>query len=131
MELVINRCYGGFGLSVEAQKMYAARKGKKLTFYHLNDGYHRVTANAARDHDFASTRNLGAHVDAIPDECCWFPVIDRDDPDLLRVVKKLTPQKASGLCAKLAIVEIPDGTDYTIEDYDGMEHVAERHRTWG
>jgi len=30
----------------------------------------------------------------------------------------------------LAIVEIPDDVEYTIEEYDGNEHVAEAHRTW-
>ena len=24
-----------------------------------------------------------------------------------------------------------DGIEYSIEEYDGMEHVAEAHRTWG
>jgi hypothetical protein len=28
------------------------------------------------------------------------------------------------------VVEIPDGTDYEISEYDGNEHIAEKHRTW-
>lgn len=31
---------------------------------------------------------------------------------------------------KLRIVEIPDGTDYIVGEYDGSEHIAETHRTW-
>jgi len=34
------------------------------------------------------------------------------------------------LFADLKIVEIPDGTNYEIDEYDGNEHVAEVHRTW-
>jgi hypothetical protein len=30
----------------------------------------------------------------------------------------------------LEIVEIPDDVEYTIEEYDGLEHIAEKHRTW-
>ena len=59
--------------------------------------------------------------------------IDRADPDLVRVVEELGGghrEGASGRCAALKIVEIPDGTDYEIEEYDGNEHVAEKHRTW-
>ncbi len=32
--------------------------------------------------------------------------------------------------AKLEVVEIPDDVDWDIKDYDVMEHVAERRRTW-
>jgi hypothetical protein len=31
----------------------------------------------------------------------------------------------------LRIVEIPDDVNWYIAEYDGREHVAERHRTWG
>jgi len=55
--------------------------------------------------------------------------VDRTNPDLIRVVETLG-KKADGMCAKLKVVEIPDGIRYTIEDYDGAEHIAEEHKTW-
>jgi hypothetical protein len=55
--------------------------------------------------------------------------IARDDPDLVAVVRELG-DAAGGKCAKLEIVEIPDGVKWQIEEYDGSEHVAEAHRTW-
>lgn len=54
---------------------------------------------------------------------------DRGNPHLIDVVTQLGPAAgASG--AKLKIVEIPDGIEYEIQDYDGDEWVAEKHRTW-
>jgi len=35
-----------------------------------------------------------------------------------------------GTYSDLKVVEIPDGVNWYIEEYDGLEHVAERHRTW-
>jgi hypothetical protein len=32
--------------------------------------------------------------------------------------------------AELEVVEIPDDVEWIIVDYDGMEHIAEKHRTW-
>lgn len=54
---------------------------------------------------------------------------DRADPILIQVVEELGDE-ANGKCAKLRIVEIPDGVDYEISEYDGNEHVSEKHRTW-
>ena len=53
----------------------------------------------------------------------------RDDPELVRVVE-LLGEKASSLLAYLEVVEIPDGIEWKIDEYDGWEHVAEKHRTW-
>ena len=55
--------------------------------------------------------------------------IPRDDPILIKVFEELG-YAASGFCADLKIVEVPDGVDWYIEEYDGNEWVAERHRTW-
>ena len=53
----------------------------------------------------------------------------RDDPKLVACVETLG-NKANGTHAELAAVEIPDDVDYIIEEYDGFEHIAEKHRTW-
>ena len=55
--------------------------------------------------------------------------IRRDDPALVQVVEELG-EKSSDRCADLRVVEIPEGVSWLIGEYDGLEHVAERHRTW-
>ena len=55
--------------------------------------------------------------------------IPRNDPALVQVVRELG-DAVNGPFARLAIVWIPDDVQWTIEGYDGYEHVAEVHRTW-
>lgn len=68
-------------------------------------------------------------------ELLGIPVIElrkplRNDPKLIEVVEQLG-DKANGANARLNIVEIPDDVDWIIQEYDGVEWVAEKHRTWG
>lgn len=65
----------------------------------------------------------------------WFPDQDipRDDPVLIEIIERVGVDRAGGQFSKLCIVEIPadvpeDG--WIIQDYDGVEWVAEKHRTW-
>lgn len=59
----------------------------------------------------------------------WVWDVERDDPSLVDIVEQLGPY-ANGSCAKLKVVEIPADVAWHIHDYDGLEHVAENHRTW-
>jgi hypothetical protein len=55
--------------------------------------------------------------------------IERDDPVLVQVVQEMGA-KSNGTYSQLSVVEIPDGIQWTIEEYDGSEWVAEVHQTW-
>lgn len=50
--------------------------------------------------------------------------IPRNDPELVKYVES-HPDKGG-----LVIIEIPDDVDWMIDDYDGKECVAEKHRRW-
>ena len=89
MKVVVNRCWGGYGLSEAAY----AELGIPWDKYGFQMGD------------------------------------DRTNPRLIAVVEKLGPL-ASGLLAKLVVVEIPDGVEWEIDNYDGMERVEEKHRSW-
>ena len=54
--------------------------------------------------------------------------IARDDPVLV-IVRELGVD-ADTRYAKLKIVEVPYEVEWQIEEYDGVEWVAEKHRTW-
>lgn len=54
---------------------------------------------------------------------------DRSNKLLVSCVEELG-ELASGCVADLVVIEIPDGVDFVIEEHDGKEWVAERHRTW-
>lgn len=102
MKVVINDCYGGFGLSKLATESYAARKGITLGKWKETWGFFE---------DFSCHE------------------IDRSDKDLVDIVESLGAL-ANGSCAELKIVEVPDDAEWHIAEYDGMEHVAENHRIW-
>jgi len=53
----------------------------------------------------------------------------RTDLDLIKVISEMGAA-ANGTFSELAVVEIPDGIAWEIDDYDGMETVREQHRSW-
>ena len=112
MKIVINRCFGGFGLSDEAVRLYAKLAGIALVE--------------------AQSKYCGTefYTDTVSDET-YFSYYDiaRDDGFLIETVETLG-KAADGGHAKLSVVEIPDDVDWQIEEYDGSEHIAEKHRTW-
>jgi len=55
--------------------------------------------------------------------------IQRHDARLIQVVEQLGVS-ANGNYAELKVIEIPDNINYIVCEYDGLEHVAEEHRTW-
>jgi hypothetical protein len=53
---------------------------------------------------------------------------DRTNQKLVAVVEKLG--RRAGYLSELEIVEIPDGVDWELNDYDGIEWVSEKHLNW-
>jgi len=48
---------------------------------------------------------------------------------LVRVIEELGDD-ANGRFSELKLVNIPDEVEWQIEEYDGLEWVAEKHRIW-
>lgn len=140
MKIVINKCFGGFGLSPLALKEYAKLKGKECYFFKVdfNGHYTEITLEEASNDCLIgirvfTTKNPNLFKTS-NEEYSKINLdgsdIPRDDKDLIAVIEKLGSKKASGVFSELKIVEIPDDVEYTIEQYDGSEHIAEVHNTW-
>lgn len=144
MKVVINNCYGGFSLSLKGIQEYLKLKSKNAYFYKQTKFKHcdgtevhvRVGINEKSGFTNCILKDLGKEIIGDFDEKLYgkdnyFSSYDipRDDPDLVKVVKKLG-KRSWGDCAELKIVEIPDNVKWTLDEYDGMEHIAEEHRTW-
>lgn len=114
MKIVINTCYGGFDLSEEAVMFYAELANIKLTVVKAeNDWYRNYYIDGIIDND----------------HYFWTTNISRNDPHLVHVVEVLRAE-ASGSYSRLKVVEIPDDVDWEINEYDGLEHIREKSRTW-
>lgn len=53
----------------------------------------------------------------------------RNHPALVEMVESLG-DVACASCCSLRVVEVPDDVQWQIDDYDGVEWVAEKHRRW-
>ena len=143
MKLVINKCYGGFGLSLLAQQRYFELIGKKAYFYHqtkytFRDGveeYERVVD--LKDNRIlieTYTEDLGESftpsIETTRKSYWYAGSLERNNLALVQVVEELGSERASGGCSALEVVDIPDDIEYEIDDYDGIESVHEAHRSW-
>lgn len=146
MKIVINKCYGGFGLSPAALLALFeegwTELGTPVAEYWKDD---------TRDPDGPLGKNRALkdwrEFQGAP-ECERVPIFltvfskgethvvyfdrhqnARTDPRLVEIVERMG-DAASGPMAKLRVVEIPDGVDWELDEYDGIETVREKHRSW-
>lgn len=156
MKIVINKCYGGFGLSNEAIKRLAELNGKKCYFFttvlEKGENYGKYKSIDITDNCIFSSAFSVSNPDQILDvikredyndskeynkahnklhESISLSAYDEDrtNPLLIQVVEELG-NKASSKYAQLSIIEIPDGIEYEIDEYDGIESIHEKHRSW-
>lgn len=114
-QVVINRCHGGFGLSWDAQIAYLDRAGIAYTLENRD----------SRD----DTIRYGQRIKLASGNDFYDSEIQRDDPALVAVVKEMG-KDADGQFANLRVIKVPGDVDWYIDEYDGLEWVAENHRKW-
>lgn len=128
MKVVYNNCFGGFSLSHEGIMLYAKIKG--LSLYAFVDERDKDGRLSLRKQKAATKADITAafcvHYCTTPEyssDSYWSGYdIDRADPALVQVVEQLG-KKANGSCADLAIEDVPAGSLYRIDEYDGNESV--------
>lgn len=160
MKIVINRKFGGFGISDLAAIEYCKRKNNGNVYIYADFLFVKGKDYASSDDDYKKlakvdeefVRNINKYQ---PLKCIdfYYSMIDYGDVVMKRDVldsnkafrrgidfERTDPtlvsvvedlgEQASYSYSKLCVVEIPDDVDWYIEDYDGMETIHERHRVW-
>ncbi len=131
-KIVINSCYGGFSLSYAGTIRYAKHKGIKLFAYGdmpINGKYTLFEEGESEPYLLHYTTKEINNGDGLNEFHWSYYSLKRDDPALVKTVEDLK-ERAHGRFAQLTIVSIPEDVAWEIEEYDGIEWVAEKHRTW-
>ena len=106
-KVVLNSCFGGFGLSKDAVQLLRDKHG----------------LNIFSDHGYVDNEDFGIEDDNME--------AYRMDHRLISVVQDLGMDKASGSHAALRVVKVPDDVvdvhGWHISDYDGCENVHQDH----
>jgi hypothetical protein len=113
--VVINRCHGGFGLNWDAQIAYLNRAGITYT----------LVDRVSRD----DTQRFGQEIKLASGDAWYDREIARDDPVLVSLVREMG-EAVNSEFANLRVVKIPGDVEWAIDEYDGLEWVSEKHRTW-
>jgi hypothetical protein len=129
MKVVINKCYGGFGLSRIAVEKLIGCPHVKLEepgdYYGNRPGWEKHFEEDQKSEYLPNFIHEGKIVcDEHRDDAA------RGCPALVAVVQVMGAL-ADGDYAKLKVVEVPDDVEWELTEYDGIEQVAARHAKWG
>lgn len=147
MDVVINKCYGGFGLSSSAVVELIRRGSTSIQVqpafkYFRTDPTILISLNLTEDPKWKRDFNTpiedgffsGFSGDVLYKEGNIYRVEDssvRQDPVFISLMKEKGSKWCSGNYAELSIVSIPDDVMWEIDKYDGQESIHESHRSWG
>ncbi len=101
MKIAVNKCYGGFGVSPAVY----AELGIEWD-----------------DYGYLDNEAFGIESDNYLEY--------RQHPRLIAAIEKVGEDAASGSRSEVRIIDIPDGIEWEIDAYDGIETIHEAHRSW-
>jgi hypothetical protein len=127
MKVVVNKCYGGFGLSARAIMMLYEMGFEGIDATPVEEYFPITWRDTAieefkKDPDAIFGQIFSPDFKFVLTDGCRIREL-RDHPSLIKVVEELG-KAANGRHAKLEIVEIPDGSPWEIQEYDGMESLT-------
>ena len=112
MKVVYNGCFGGFCLSRDAVILGRKLSGdEKWNYPSIKGDIYECGTVSDSDYGFLDDK------------------IARNDYFLVSVVESLGDE-ASGSCSELKIKDIPDGVEFEITSYDGLESVVPPRQSW-
>lgn len=125
MKIVLNGDFGGFGLSKEVKILYMEmlkEQNNMIDFKVVCKGRYDTTALIKNDIDVETDNDIYGISD---EDCIMFDEyeVDRTDPLLISCIEKIGLKESSGDHATLYIKDIPKGTLYKINEYDGRETI--------
>jgi hypothetical protein len=112
-KILINTDIGVFFLSDKATELYLNKKGFKFT--------------TEKKSSLFSNSSVSFYINGgyFSEHC-----LNRDDPILIETVEELGLKVSGDTFSSLKIVEIPYEVEWVLQDHDGIEWIAEKHRTW-
>jgi len=151
MKVVINKCYGGFHLSVEAVKRLYVLKDPHLEVMSIKK-YYGIYNKSTRDINIKykyCDKNGKLDMKKVNEDAKWMGRLIIGDnyifdehhwghkseiracPLLIKVIEELGDKANHSSVSNLKIVTIPDAIEWEIGEYDGIEWIDEKHRSWG
>ncbi|EAC3748342.1 TPA: hypothetical protein ACSK7M_002450 [Listeria innocua] len=140
MKIILNKCFGGFNLSPIAFLHLCELKGIDVHAYLVDDKddafhfkkidkCHKISNNAFERVWYLKNElpklvlSLQENWDFLEHVDLDLDGVNRADLDLIKTVE-IFGGAANTIYSKLTIVEIPDGNDFIIHEYDGFESVV-------
>ena len=113
-KVVYNSCYGGFSVHEDLIKWMREQGDKEAEEATISGEYYPDGSGPKREHH-SGVRD-----------------ISRDNELLAEAVQGNTEYggRVSGKHASLRVAEVPDGVEWVIDEYDGVETVKEKSRTF-
>lgn len=120
MKIAINKCYGGFGLSDAVhEKLIELGVPHYKTWREIPEDDAPYVVDSDRPDETFSKYYSNFRDDN-----------KRNNPLLIQAIEMVGIDRASAALANIKIVDIPDDVEWDIDNYDGVESVHEKHRSW-
>ena len=110
-KIVLNKCYGGYGINTQAKLELLKRAGYKT----------KIATNEWGDEDIL-VKVDGEWKDVYDVEEAQ-SLFDRTSPLLIKLIEEWGSDKVSARYANLVVEEVDKGREFIIDEYDGTEAI--------